>query len=74
MGTSTYPAGNDRRCAAVGRRADALPAEHLAKARVLDRRFCGTVEGQVGAVEQRLAAYGPVRGLVFGHYAEASEH
>eukprot|EP00973_Karenia_brevis_P051740 7187610-Karenia_brevis.AAC.1 len=36
--------------------------------------FCSTPSGQVGPVEQRLAAFGPVRGLVFGHWAEGSQH
>ena len=30
--------------------------------------------GEVGPVERRLIAYGPTRGLVFGHWVEASEH
>eukprot|EP00973_Karenia_brevis_P026988 3723457-Karenia_brevis.AAC.1 len=44
------------------------------KARRLGQQFCGTSPGEVGPVERRLSAYGPVRGLVFGHWAEASEH
>ena len=31
------------------------------------------MNGEPGPVERRLAAFGPVRGLVFGHWAEASE-
>ena len=42
--------------------------------RTLDRSFYGTEPGEVGLVERRLVAYGAVRGLVFGHWSEASEH
>ena len=73
-GSTTYPAGAAQRCAAVKRRADAIPAEIANKTRHLDRRLCGTAEGEVGPVERRLTALGPTRGLVFGHWAEASEH
>ena len=52
----------------------ALPAEFATKARHADQRFCGTCAGDVGPVARRLAALGPVRGLVFGHWAEGSEH
>ena len=62
------------RCRAVNRRADALPAEAATKARNLDARYCGTPAGEVGPVARRLASYGPVRGLVFGHWAEATSH
>ena len=73
-GTSTYPRNLSARCGAVNRRSDALPGEAAAKARLLDTWHCGTADGEVGPVARRLAAYGPVRGLVFGHWAEASMH
>jgi hypothetical protein len=72
-GSTTYPVNAGERCSAVNRRARALPAEATAKARRLDQRFCGTAIGESGPVEQRLAAFGAVRGLVFGHWAEASD-
>ena len=40
-GTSTYPSSSSARCGAVNRRADALPAEIVRKARELDRRGKG---------------------------------
>ena len=70
-GTSTYPRG-ERRCEAVARRAEALPAEYATKAREADRRFCGTPRGRVGPVERKLQSYGTVRGLVFGAWGEGS--
>ena len=74
LGRSTYPNGARTRSAAVERRAAAIPSEAAAKARQLDRRFCGTAAGELGPVERRLNTYGPVRGLVFGHWCEASQH
>ena len=71
FGASTYGHGA-RRCEAVAKRARALPTEYAAKARHVDRKFCGTPEGQVGPVETRLRTYDPVRGLVFGAWGEAS--
>ena len=64
-GRATYPE-RDARCHAVLRRARALPAEYAAKAREVDRRYCGTPEGTTGPVEMRLRSFEPVRGLVFG--------
>ena len=74
LGTSTYPPHEERRCSAVHARARGLPAEYSQKARRLDRSYCGTAEDAVGPAEQRLLGYGPVAGLVFGHWAEASPH
>ena len=71
-GTSTYSGGDAQRCAAVARRARAVATEYLAKARRLDQQFCHTASGLVGPVERRLLGFGPVRGLVFGHWGEAS--
>ena len=62
----------DHRCAAVTRRAGALPAEYATKARRLDQTFCGTGADDIGPVETKLRTYDPVRGLVFGAFAEAS--
>ncbi len=46
----------------------------MAKARNLDRRWCGTPIGQgvIGPVEQRLVSYGRVAGVVFGYFGEMS--
>eukprot|EP00973_Karenia_brevis_P087066 12074396-Karenia_brevis.AAC.1 len=73
-GSSTYLASASRRCQAVERRAAALPGEQLTKVRRLDQQYCRTLEGETGPVERRLLSYGPVRGLVFSHWAEATEH
>ncbi len=64
----------DAGCAAAQRRGQALPAEYVGKARRLDQRFCATQSGDVRPVERRLSTYGAVRDLVFGHWAETSEH
>ena len=71
FGNTTYPR-SAARCSAVERRALALPAEYAGKARAVDRQFCGSQQGQVGPVEQRLNTFEPVRGLVFGAWGEAS--
>ncbi len=44
------------------------------KAHQLDQRYNGILEGEIGPVGRRLAAFGPVRSLVVGHFAEGSEH
>jgi hypothetical protein len=56
-------------------RADKVHAEYLAKARHLDRKWCGTPIGQgaIGPVEQRLVSYGRVAGVVFGYFGEMSK-
>ena len=72
VGATTYPLGLQERCAAVAKRAEALPAQYVAHARRLDRRYCGTTEGHVGPVEERLRRFDGVRGLVFGAWGEAS--
>ena len=53
--------------------ADAQTALYLAKAKKADKEFVGVQEGQQGPVEARLRGYGPVSGLVFGAFGEASE-
>ena len=70
-GPSIYPARAER---AVNSRANAVVAEMTAKVRQLDRRFNSTELGEAGPVEQRLASFGPVRGIVTGHFAEGSDH
>ena len=47
----------------------------VTKARNLDIRYCGADPATgPGPIERRLLSFGPVRGLVFGHRSEASEH
>ena len=45
---------------------------HASKARRVDKKICGTQDGGVGPVEQKLRTFDPVRGLVFGAWGEAS--
>jgi hypothetical protein len=71
-GSTTYPTRIDSRCGAVKRRADAIPSQMAGKLRALDARFFGTADGDVGPCSRRMSAYGAVRGIVFGHWAEAS--
>lgn len=59
---------------AVNRRADVLPGRAATKAHKLDIQFCGTLDDDTGPVARRLNAFGPVRGLVVGHWAEGSRH
>ena len=56
-------------------RADKVHVEYLAKARALDRKWCGTPVGQgaIGPIEQRLVSYGRVAGVVFGYFGEMSK-
>jgi len=70
-GTSTYRTP-DGRCQAVIRRANALPGEYRRKARAVDEKYCETRPDEDGPVLQRLQRYDPVKGLVFGHFGEAS--
>ena len=71
VGTQTYR-DSEHRCEAVARRARALPPEYAGKARTIDQKFCGTTPGNIGPVENKLRAYDPVRGLVFGAWGEGS--
>ena len=71
FGTSTYPA-RELRCQAVADRAAQLPNEYAREARTIDRSRCSTAIGTVGPVENRLHDFAPVKGLVFGHFGEAS--
>ena len=70
-GPSTYGA-DAQRCAAVGRRAAALPAEYRRKDREVNLRYCGSSPDRIGPVERKLQTYEPVRRLVFGAWAEGS--
>ena len=58
---------------AVDRRSRELPGEYLKKAKDVDRIYGGVGDGQVGPVQRKLESFGPVRGLVFGAFGEASE-
>ena len=57
----------------VDRRADQLHNEYVLKARRVDTTYCGTEQGQVGPVQNKLLSYERVRGLVFGAFGEASQ-
>ena len=70
-GTSSY-AQSEQRCDAVRCRARAIGGEYANKARAIDERYCGTPQGELGPVRRQLLSYGPVRGLVFGAWGEAS--
>jgi hypothetical protein len=69
---STYTSSTQR-CNAVARRAANVEVEYLRKARSLDQRWLGTIDGQLGPIELKLRSFGGVRGLVFGSWGEASE-
>ena len=61
------------------RRARALPGEYMAKARDVDRRFCGIAEGDVGPFERRLRNFEPVNlrticELNSGHHLGLAAH
>ena len=56
----------------MARRAEAVPAEYLGKARTLDRQWLHTSPGQQGPIEIKLRGYGTVKSLVFGSWGEAS--
>jgi hypothetical protein len=71
--TAEPPADFDRpnaRLFAVRRRAATIQSEYVNKARRCDRRHSGTVVGQVGPIENKLAQYGAIRPLVFGAFSE----
>ena len=71
FGSSTYPTA-EARFQAVADKAAWQPGEYARKARNIDRLYCGTAQGDTGPVEQRLRDFEPVKGLVFGHFGEAS--
>ena len=70
FGASTYPSRDMARCAAVSARAAGLTVKYVRKAKKVDQFFCGTIPGDTGPVETRLCMHGPVRGLVFGSFAD----
>ena len=57
----------------MDRRAAKLPQEYLDKARKADRKYNGTLPGEVGGVEQKLVDLGEVRGVVCGNFGEVSQ-
>ena len=71
---TTYPPRQTQRCAATRARGDKLPGEYADKARRLDRKFYSTGPGELGPAERRILSFGGVRGLVFGHWGEATPH
>ena len=58
---------------AVDARSDLLPGEYLTKARNTDRKFGGTLEGEIGGVERKLLSFPRVKGLVIGAFGELNE-
>ena len=73
-GPTWYAHGDLSRCAAVARRARAIPGEYAAKARELDQ-VCGADPGaaESGPVTRKLLSFGRIQCLVFGAFGEASE-
>ncbi|MEO1777037.1 MAG: hypothetical protein AAFS07_19020 [Pseudomonadota bacterium] len=57
----------------VNQRASHVHAEYVSHARALDRKWHGVHEPATGPFGQRLAEFGEVGGLVFGHYGECSD-
>ena len=57
----------------VDKRVKLLASEYQKKARNVDKDFVGTLEGEVGPVERRLAEYGELLCLVVGAWGEGSE-
>ena len=57
---------------AVATRAAAIQGERERDARRIDGRFCDTQPDDDGPVLQRLRSFGPIVGLVVGHWAEWS--
>lgn len=53
-------------------RASHVSSEYISHARHFDRTHVGTSSSTTGPFEQRLAEFGQVQGLVFGHYGECS--
>ena len=55
------------------RRAAKLPAEYRRKLAVLDRKFNGVREGEVGPFVRKLESIGKLEGLAVGPWGEASK-
>ena len=77
VGGSTYPTSGPhdvfagRQCA-VEWRESKIQAERERDARSVDSKFCGTQDGDDGPVLLRLRSFGPIVGLVVGHFGEWS--
>ena len=63
------PSARDDQSGAVEERARQVPREYLAHAARLDTRFHGA--GST-LIRDRIASFGPTRGVIFGNYREAS--
>ena len=78
VGGSTYPtsgphdvfAGRQR---AVEWRESKIQVDRERDARLVDSKFCGTQGGEDGPVLLRLRSFGPIVGLVVGHFGEWSD-
>ena len=78
IGGSTYPtsgphdvfAGRQR---AVEWRESKIQVDRERDARLVDSKFCGTQGGEDGPVLLRLRSFGPIVGLVVGHFGEWSD-
>ena len=57
---------------AVAGRESNIQGEREHNARKVDERFCGTASDSDGPVLQRLRTFGPIVGLVVGHFGEWS--
>ena len=55
------------------RRARNVPRDYVAKAQAADQKYCHTLPGTVGPIEQRLRNFTHVVPLVFGAYGELNE-
>ena len=74
MSRSHYKlAPSEERCLAVKRRARNVPRDYVAKAQTADQKYCHTLPGTVGPIEQRLRNFTHVVPLVFGAYGEVNE-
>ena len=77
IGGCTYSTrGNGTHCVLTGHRravhtrAGKIQGERVNDARRIDARFCGTQPGDDGPVLDRLRSFGPIVGLVVGHFGE----
>ena len=77
IGGSTYKtSGDGAHCVLTGHRravhvrAGKIQAERERDARRIDERFCGVQPGADGPVLNRLRSFGPIVGLVVGHFGE----
>ena len=78
VGGSTYPTSGPhdvfagRQCA-VEWRESKIQVDRERDARLVDSKFCGTQGGEDGPVLLRLRSFGPIVGLVVGHFGEWSD-